>query len=461
MNLAQQVLPKTVGRCVVSVSCTDQLISYIFLDQTDSGKALLSDTTLNSRPSDTQEDRPHIQAEVLCSLPRTLTSSYNRLHMRDSFCRLFYPEGREGTHDLFHQVYPATWAERLTLDTSDALCTLQVAISHTDREMLHASLKLHDLALRRLQSAVSRHARSSSPGSLVGAVYYLLKWESLMATSWDSPAWQFHLGALLKLLSQTKAEGHSKYSTPPRFLNFTFCYAMGKGLLSRKGVPWASVFQHQQSQLISSAFQVPPCLEQLDAARDHRSHPEQAKAAIEDGLRVRILLLEAISSYSLSSDRDNFLHAVDMSHYPDFEATLDGVLVKLYSTVYFFSSFEVALALKTLWTSLLVLDRTLSDLQQQYIPEVPGLGASDFSYLQAEIEMDECADHICRTLPYFSRPECKTSGALCIMEPLHFIYNHFSERNALHHMEWCRRARDAMVPGYKITRMLGGRGCAI
>lgn len=145
---------------------------------------------------------------------------------------------------------------------------------------------------------------------------------------------------------------------------------------------------------------------------------------------------------------------VNMSHFASLETTLGSDLSKVYPTAYLFSSFEIALALKTLWTSLLVLDRALLDVQQQYMFHFEGFGAGDFDDMEIDIEINECADHICRALPYFSRSECKSSGVLCSMEPLHFLHLHFQTRNATRHLEWCRKLKEAIVPGYKLTYML-------
>lgn len=370
--------------------------------------------------------------------------------MRDTFCDLFYPAGSGGTHDLFYKVGTAPWAEQLTLDASDALCSLQVAVTYKDRKLLHASMQLHDSALRRLQNSFGRIKRPSAAEHFMGAVYYLLKWESVVATSLDSPAWQFHLGALLIILRLKAAADHTKHSELPGYLNFTFFYAVDVGLLSRKSVPWASVYQKLGSQLVSPALQVPPCLAILDATRTCRDRPKQVSKAIEHGFAVRQVLLDAISDYSSSSEGDRSFYPLAISHFPAFEAALGSALAELYPEVYLFGSFEAALALKTLWSCLLVLDQTLADLLQQY-------NMSDLASFQAadlETEMNGCADHLCRSLPYFSNPECKTSGALCSQEPLQFAGDYFQSRGATRHIAWCSRISNAILLGCIVSRML-------
>jgi hypothetical protein len=402
--------------------------------------------------SRTRQDERSAETGTVISLPGTLTPWYHRHHMRDTFCDLFYPAGSGGTDDLFYKMRPAPWAEQLTLDASDALCLLQVAVAYKDRKLLQASMQLHDSALQRLRSSFRRIKRPSSAEHFIGAVYYLLKWESVVATSLSSAAWQFHFGALSTILRLKGVADPTETSELPGYLRFTFFYAVDAGLLSRKSVPQASVYEKLDSRLVSPALRVPPCLAVLDAARKCQNRPKQVSKAIGHGFAVRQVLLEAISDYSSSSEGRSSFCSVAIAHYPPFEAALDSDVVELYPTVYIFSSFVAALALKTLWSCLLVLDQTLADLLQQHnMPELRRLHAAGL-----EREMDDCANHLCRSLPFFSNPESKTSGLLSSQEPLQFAGGHFKSRGAARHVAWCSRVSEAIILGCKISRMLKG-----
>ncbi|KAF2153154.1 hypothetical protein K461DRAFT_267782 [Myriangium duriaei CBS 260.36] len=407
---------------------------------------LLSSTAivpLSSRSEERQED--------LSLLPGSLTSSWNRVHMQNKFCDLFYPDGRNAIHDLFESIRPVSWAEQLTVNAGDALCTLQVAIIRSDRRMLQASIKLQNMALRRLRDTVNRTGRHQSTDSLIGAVYYLLKWESLMAMSWSSPTWQYHYDALLRLLYNEKSSIGSGASEPPKFLRFTFCYALSMGLVTRRPVHWIPMERRKQPVLISAALEVPSCIAALDAALASQMPADRVQRTITSGLALRSKLLTLLSTYPPTFPGDTLYHLEDISRFVDFDAALSNNVQSLYQQVFSFSSFETAIGLKTLWTSLLVLDQTLLNVHRQPKIDLDAIFTRDFLSLETNIE--DWVDKLCRTIPYFTLPSCKFSGALCIMEPLHFVSEYFQSKGSRLHLEWCKCIRDYMVPGHRVARL--------
>lgn len=59
-------------------------------------------------------------------------------------------------------------------------------------------------------------------------------------------------------------------------------------------------------------------------------------------------------------------------------------------------------------------------------------------------EAEQCADDLCRTLPYISMPEHGFAGVIASTAPLHFASVWFERKKMLPRLQWCNNVRDYM-----------------
>ena len=387
----------------------------------------------------------------------------NRIRIQMAFCNLFFPVGWNSLHGLFEDSRAAmtirslTAADRIMIEAGDALCTLQLAISSSDRPMLFESMRMYGQVLRRFQLAIERTRVSQGLDSLIAAVYFLLKCESFLCPSWSSPGWMQHTQALVKLINAVFAADESPGAGRWAFLGFSYIYALSYGLCAKKSLPYAPWTRNDDSPHHSPhhiALRVPASLEALEIVRKRDRGPDRTRAAVREALKLQAQLQDGLFAWSMSSSATTPVppcSTVSIDVFPEFMATIGPPHATLFPSVYYFSDFSAILPYRTVWNSLIVLGESLLKLRRERWYLIPMVYLKELDRL--DDDMEKCADDICRIMPYCCQPFFGGSGRICLAEPLYHLEQYYERIGAMKHLAWCQAVREKMMLGSMVARL--------
>ncbi|KAF2170962.1 hypothetical protein M409DRAFT_18932 [Zasmidium cellare ATCC 36951] len=200
--------------------------------------------------------------------------------------------------------------------------------------------------------------------------------------------------------------------------------ALSRALVQRQGLPsfYIDEGNDPQSRSVADiAFKVPGCLEALAELTDF-SYLAIARPIIDDALQLR----EQLHGYGLHTC--NAVDVVSLEEYPIFHTWLGNELSDIFPTVYNFASIEDAGLHQIYWMCLLELDRAILEVLA-LLPDNNDNITQGFKFGELRVEMDECADSLCQSLPFLSSPQMKTIGLIATTKPLYFAKSIMSAGN--------------------------------
>lgn len=202
---------------------------------------------------------------------------------------------------------------------------------------------------------------------------------------------------------------------------------------------WLSAIDNGDSaavELTRIALRLSAVLEEADQVmRDGHGNPALPRQLLTKMSNLEHNLVEWLSGKVQNLQGWVSPQLVSIKNFPHLQKNIGTS--KVFSEVYAFATLPTATSHVYVFVCFFSLWQCLLDVSEAF----PQLNIDSAA---VATEAEECANDLCRTLPYISMPEHGFAGTIASTAPLHFASTWFERKKLLPRLEWCNRVRDYM-----------------
>ncbi|KAK4628871.1 hypothetical protein CLAFUW4_08432 [Fulvia fulva] len=366
-----------------------------------------------------------------------------RSHLRDALVNTYYSTTvvHMNRHflDAFHDGAP----KGPVFDAArDALSLIHLGTQSQDQQLVVAGQKLHCIALNLLRTELGK-AGATHDDRVLGAVHTIAQCEMYSAISGKGKGWQLHMAGLYYIFQHRGPHG---FKTP---FARAILHNIRQAAITYQLVERRSTFLSSPQWLSAIDYGDSAAVELTRIALRLSAVLEEANQVIREGHSNLVLSRHLLTKMSdlehnlvewLSEKVQNLRgwvppQLVSIKEFRHLEKNISDP--KVFPEVFTFTGLPTATSHVYVFVCFLSLWQCLLDVSVAF----PHLNIDPTAVAR---EAEQCADDLCRTLPYISMPEHGFAGVIASTAPLHFASVWFERKKMLPRLQWCNNVRDYM-----------------